>query len=268
MKNKTFINIIILCVFIFTINYLTKNSILDFFKKYYDNIKNHIQKVLHPVQKKEIVKKEKNFRFTYQEPKENLIIKKVLSNLNNNIKLPEELIIPKSVNKIDEKHILKFLKETLIDFKNIEIISQIKYCKFSNNNSELKPFNIKTYYQSDNFEGTCILNISLYHSLSTNKEIFIDSGIIQFQGSYGRYKINNINLVNFIKNNKKLIKPEKEEFNIDSIDINTEFLHNTENLEIDSINSLIPDEILLTSEYEGDSTEETTINDNINNALV
>ena len=271
MTNKTLINLIILGTVIFAINYLTNNSILNFFKKYFSNIKKHINNVIYPKNNNEEIKPDEpkiEYKFKYKEPEENINIRNEISQLSKNVELPEEMIIPKSVSEIDKMNIKKYLTDSLSNFDHIEILGNIKYCTYSNFTSEVKPFNIKTYYHGKDYEGVCILNISLVHQLTDNNEIFLNNGIIQFIGNYGKFSIQNISLVNFIKNyeqNKVIPKVEKEiideDLKIDSIDINTEKLNISENnLDIDSINSLIPDEILLSSEYERDSTEETTIN--------
>ena len=252
MKNKTLTNIVFLVGIIVLINYLTKNKIIDYFKKFLNQYNNEEIEEKKLEDKQEI---ENKFVFTYQEPKENLTIKNKLIKYSNKIKIPEELIIPQDLKERNKNNISIFLNKTLDIFNNISFIGNIKFKKYKNNLVEILPFNVKAYYKDKNFEGNCILSVSLVHELTDKKDIFINNNYLQFDNNYGEYFITSVKLLNFIKVEIEEIIEKKEDD--DEKLIMTDDLNVTE---LDSIQSLIPNEIILSSEYEEDSIEETTIN--------
>ena len=283
--------ILIICLFGFAY-YLSNSSIYDILKKYYNKyIRKYIENFA-PITKNKILKNDKFDIMSYDGQKdfqyhsENLEDKnaenlyKFLWSLvkpnNLNYNLTTNYSMKYKVNEKDKKIILKFLNEKLNNkthkINNLKIVE--KNLHFFKNQAyfDLKPFQILgNYYLDNNFLGKIKLQIELTFRFDQPNDIFISQN--KFNKSSGIFNFNRITLINYL--DQKQCKNEPTSLDqgnsnkknypipITNSDENNMFRFNyctTENNNnLDTINSLIPDDISIT-DYEVDSDNVTSDN--------
>lgn len=152
----------------------------------------------------------------------NDLINKNLKKLEKKITLPMNVSLTYKCSKYDQNNIINYLKKNM-DFRNIEIISDINY-QFNDNKYEIKKFNFKTELKYDNNEYNCTIEISLIFTPINEENIFINNNI--FNKKYGNYNINFINLIESYEINKN---------NTNNINYNINYKEESEKYEPDSI---------------------------------
>ena len=214
---------------------------------------------------------------------------KKFKNFLESKKLKNKIEIKNKINKNiisenDKINIKKFIKNVLNKnnyiINNIKINSDIYYYK-NNNIYEINNLFISTdLFINKKFIGIFNFKISLIFITNNKEKIFLSPEI--FAGNYGNYKINDIILIK-VKNKEYTPKINSEK-NVDEnisnhIDNNnnnnnhnnhnnnnfTELFNNYHSNIVLSIsendNSIIPNDIFISSEYEEDSQVETTISE-------
>jgi len=236
--------ILILIIIIFLIKYISNKSILDILKKTFNNIKKTCNNNIIKIQKKKI--KHDNKKNSEEQLRQDSLDNFLQRNVNKNSE--EYLMIDSSTKGTvlslkDRENLLHFLYNQLNGkihkIKEIEFLNKLVSYK-NQIGYELKTFQIQgKYYYKKKFIGYILLQYELLFIVDENKsEIFLQPNLLN--GDFGNYEITRIFLINIL--NKKL-KSKK----LDNKYIDNKYIDNYET-NIDSINSLIPDEINISSQ--------------------
>ena len=146
--------------------------------------------------------------------------------------------------------LLSFLKQKLDKkIKNLKLLDNIYYFK-NQVCLEIQPFQIEgDYIVDDEFLGKVKVQIELTFKFDQPNDIFISSFI--FNKYSGVFKINRSTLINH-KTENKVEKKKNLPVSLEKPTVNLKYDFNYEN-NLDTVNSLIPEEIEVT-EYEEDSS--------------
>ena len=235
MIKKILLNSILIIILLFIINNLTNNSIKKTIAKYFKNIGDKLSKNdINKENKEKIIKdtlnkndNEKNlenndndrdFKFNYENINKNeIILRELTKKLNNKVYIPIKVTKLIDTNTSDNDNILKFIKTKMkpkkLIIKNINIISNIKFCTHKLI-IEIKDFKFKCDIFNKNLKvGECIFSTKLiFHHDNDSSKIFTSPYILN--GKYGIFKIVDLNIVNFINiKNKKIQKNNKRKKN-------------------------------------------------------
>lgn len=288
MIKKILLNSILIVILLFIINNLTNNSIKKTIAKYFKNIgdklsKNEIKKsnlsnkkeinknLLNKNKDKTVDENENNdrdFQFNYDNSNKNeIILRELAKKLNNNVYIPIKVTKLLDTDTSDNDNILKFLKTKMkpkkLLIKNINIISNIKFCNHKLI-IEIKDFKFKCDIFNKNIKvGEGIFSTKLiFHYDNDSSKIFTSPYILN--GKYGIFKIVDLNLINFINIKNKKFKNKINVKQNNNIIKNSALLESIEEelnnpkTSKNSIDSLIPDKIYITTEYAQDSEIITT----------
>ena len=293
MIKKILLNSILIIILLFIINNLTNNSIKKTIAKYFKNIGDKLSKNTNKknnLSNKEKINKnllnenkikiedenkDKDFQFNYDNTNKNeIILTELAKKLSNDVFIPIKVSKLSDTDTEDNDNILKFLKTKMkpkkLLIKNINIISNIKFCNHKLI-IEIKDFKFKCDVFNKNLKvGEGIFSTKLiFHHDNDSSKIFTSPYILN--GKYGIFKIVDLNLINFIniknkkiKNNIDVKKNNNNNNNNINIIKNSDLLEsieeelNNNKTSKNSIDSLIPDKIHITTEYAQDSEIITT----------
>ena len=190
----------------------------------------------------------------------------ITPNINNLVNISNTKI---KIDDLNEKILLKFLNQKLNSnisdkkIKDIKLLSRTFYFK-NRDFLEILPFQIEgTYFLKNKYMGKVKIQIEMYFKFDKKNSIFMSQTI--FNNYMGSFEINRILLTNHeiekVKVKKVILPTNLEKNNPEKPKKKSSFSFNydkklspneSEKFVLDTINSLIPDDIDIT-EYEEDS---------------
>jgi len=259
-KTSFLLNVILLAVILIFLNYITKGKLFKTFNSGIKKMVSLFNKNMRNDEEINQIKHKKtdfNFVYSYKESEEEKMLNKLFNNLKTNIIFPLDVVLPKQIHDTDKKSMTNFLQNKLnsskIKLVNLKIGS-CEFKKYKNDIVEIKPFNVKGLCLKNNIVVAEVdLSISLMFKPEADNKIFISTSI--FQGFNGTFTIYEIELKRFKKINDKyqynrfINTEEVDNTDLDSLNLDTINSVDTFN----SVDSMIPSIIDLSSEYEEDS---------------
>lgn len=272
-KNKSIILIIVILLIIYllskkkmydTLKYILKNTLKNIFKNLKSKIEafNTYGDVINNNSDKLINKHESPKHSSYHS--ENLktseaeqlydFLQTMVTPINNIFDLTTSSTKKIKSDKESNNILISFLKQKLDKkIKNLKLLDNIYYFK-NQVCLEIQPFQIEgDYIVDDEFLGKVKVQIELTFKFDQPNDIFISSFI--FNKYSGVFKINRSTLINHKTKKETENKVEKKKnlpVSLEKPVVNSKYDFNYEN-NLDTVNSLIPEEIEVT-EYEEDSS--------------
>ena len=245
---KLLTNIILIGVLVFLISKISNKNIFDKLIKKIKGlfsgkeIKNDNKKIINNVDLNNIVKNENIIsqnNYKNNENNENYkILNKILNKKLEGRKLPVKVSIPKECEEHDYINIINFINESF-NSKDVKITNKLNYI-YNINLYEIKDCRVNlTIFEKDLFVGNVDISFNILFVPSADNNIFKTN--YSFNRKFGKFVLNEAVIINIrdVGNVNLINKDDVEE-------------------DFNSINSLIPDNIVFSSEYQSDSVVKTT----------
>ena len=245
---KLLTNIILIGVLVFLISKISNKNIFDKLikkikvlfngKEEKKEIKND-NKIINNVNLNNTVKNENIVNQNNDKNNEkHKILNQILNTKLEGRKLPVKVSIPKECEEHDYINIVNFINESF-NSKDAKITNQLNYI-YNINLYEIRDCKVNlTIFEKDLFLGNVDISFNILFVPSADNNIFKTN--YSFNRKFGKFVLNEavINNIRDVGNVNLINKDDVEE-------------------DFNSINSLIPDNIVFSSEYQSDSVVKTT----------